>query len=107
MPNKKLKVKRIGQILDDLSEIQKFKTAIKGDWPLKDGDKVKLDIDTIKKHPEYQQRLPAYRRFCEENADKVFTVAFEEGLGKSVVSFVEDTTNPKWLFWIGDLKKAE
>lgn len=101
------KAKQIKKLLDDLSEVKKFKDIIEGDWPIKDGDKVRLNLDVIKKHPGYSQKLPAYRRFCEENAETVFTARYDKKLRQSVVSFEEDTTSPKWLFWIGDLEKVK
>lgn len=102
-PTKSAKVK---QLLDDISAVRKFKDAIEGDWPIKDGDKVQLNLDVIKRHQGYEKRLPAYRRFCEENAGKIFTVVYDTNLRQSVVYLAEDTTEPKWLFWIGDLKKV-
>lgn len=103
--NHKDKSIRIRKILDDMSTANKFKSIIEGDWPVKEGDKVRLNLDAIKSHPDYEQRLPEYRKFCEENVGKVFTAMFDEKLRKSVVCLAEDTTNPKWLFWIGDLEK--
>lgn len=100
------KAAHVKQLLDDMSAIKKFKEAIEGDWPIKEGDKVQLNLDAIKKHPGYEQRLPAYQKFCEENADKVFTVVYDKNSRNSVVSLAEDESKPKWLFWIGDLKKA-
>lgn len=92
-------------IIDNIRVANQFKAAIEGDWPLQDGDKVQLNLDVIKGHPDYQKRLPAYQKFCEENAGKTFTVAYDKRLRQSLVSLVEDTTEPKWLFWIGDLNK--
>lgn len=100
------KASRAKQLLDDLSTINKFKNIIEGDWPIKEGDKVRLNLEVIKKHPGYSQKLPTYRRFCEENADTVFTVEYDRKVHNGVVSLVEDTTSPKWLFWIGDLEKV-
>ena len=93
-------------VLNDIKMANQFKAAIEGAWPIKEGDKVKLNLDAIMKHPGYQQQLPAYRKFCEENTETVFTVAYDERLRQSIVCLVEDKTEPKWLFWIGDLTKV-
>ena len=71
-------------VLNDIKIANQFKAAIEGDWPIKEGDKVKLNLDAIMKHPGYQQQLPAYRKFCEENTETVFTVAYDERLRQSI-----------------------
>lgn len=96
----------IKQFLDDLSMANKFKGNIEGDWPIHDGDKVTLNLEEIRKHPGYERKLPAYRRFCEMNAGRVFTVCIDPNMRNSVVCLKEDQTKPKWLFWIGDLTKV-
>lgn len=100
------KFAQIKNLLNDMSAIQRYKDTIESDWPIKEGDKVRLDLEVIRKHPNYEQLLPAYRKFCEENAETVFTVSYDKSLKQSLVSLAEDTTEPKWLFWIGDLKKV-
>jgi len=102
-PSKSTQIKNL---LNDMSDIQRYKDVIEGDWSIKEGDKVRLNLEVIRKHPNYERMLPAYRNFCEENAETVFTVSYDKGLKQSLVCFAEDTAEPKWLFWIGDLKKV-
>lgn len=110
MPKKKVKhtpsAVRIKQILDDISTINKLKDIIEGDWPIKAGDKVQLNLSAIVNRPGYDKMLPAYRRFCEESEGKIFTAEYDKNVRQSMVCLAEDTTSPKWLFWIGDLVKV-
>lgn len=100
------KIAQTKQLISTMSEIQKYKDAIEGDWPLKAGDKVQLNLDAIVNRQGYTKTLPAYQKFCEENAGKTFTVEYDKNLRQSLVCLAEDTTKPKWLFWIGDLTKV-
>lgn len=75
--------------------------------PLTEGERVTLNYDAIVKSPTYAQRPEAYRAFVEENRDREFTVAYDEKhtSGRMVV-LAEDPTEPKWLWWSGDLTKT-
>lgn len=97
----------VHQVLQDFSTISKMKRAIEDGWQFEQGDKVRLDLEKIRKHPDYEQKLPAYRKFCEENAGRVFTVEYNGDMNPSVVYLAEDESKPKWLFWTGDLKAVE
>ena len=53
---------------------------------------------------------PNYRNFVESNKNSIFTVEFDpikkekDSFDKdTLVQFVEDTTDPKWLFFVWDL----
>lgn len=76
---------------------------------VQEGDKVKLDYDKISSSKRWEQHSSPYREFVEANKDKVFTVEPNDRDANwgSIFQFVEDTTNPKWLFWGGHLKKVE
>lgn len=100
------KAVEIRKIMEDLSTVHKIKEAIAGDWPFKQGDKVKLDMKKIKAEPDYDRKLPLYRQFCEKNAEQVFTVEYIDGMNPSVVCLAEDESTPKWFFWTGHLKAA-
>lgn len=102
-PSKKTLIK---QFLDDLSTANKFKDIIEGEWPIHDGDKVRINLEVIKGHPGYAKTLPAYKKFCETNAGRVFTAGIDPDMRRSIAYLKEDTTQPKWLFWIGDLEKV-
>lgn len=69
---------------------------------LKDGDKVKLNIKSIKSHPDYFLLSDEYKNFIDNNKDTIFTVNSEKNRLKSIVGLREE---PYWLFWVGDLKK--
>ena len=98
------KSKQVRQVLDDLNKVAKIKQMLDGDWPFQPGDKVKLNIEVITGDQEYGRKLPAYKAFCERNANRVFTIEYVEGMHPSVVCLAEDESDPKWLFWVGDLK---
>ena len=71
-----------------------------------DGDKVKLRYEQIAKRTDYASKTENYRRFISENRDKVFTVRrITPGKEHSLIELVEDTSEPKWLWWDGDLKR--
>ena len=46
-----------------------------------------------------------YKNFVETNKDNELTVQIDEKVHNmyKLVSLVEDTTEPKFLFWVGDL----
>ena len=94
----------VRSLIEDIKTIAEMRKALLSDWPFQPGDKVKLDTEKIMNDQEYKKQLPAYREFCEMNADRVFTVEYTEGMNPSVVCFAEDESHPKWLFWTGDLK---
>lgn len=98
------KAGEVRKIMEDLSAIQKVKKAMADDWPFQPGDKVKLDLEKIKEEKGYDQKLPAYKQFCEQNTERVFTVEYVDGMNPSVVCLAEDESTPKWLFWAGSLK---
>ena len=72
---------------------------------LLEGDKVKIVVDRIKKHQSWSTYQQGYRDFVEANDGVVMTVEYDKDHmdRPNLVSLVEDTTEPKWLFWDGDL----
>lgn len=67
---------------------------------LREGDKVKLNYQSILADPDYPRLVSARREFVEANQDKIFTVQFDEQKKTKpvVVCLSEDSTDPKW-FW--------
>lgn len=72
---------------------------------LPEGTKVKLNLKNMQSHPDYSRLTEKYRNWVESNADKIFSVKYDPKHLKnpSLVSLEEDATDPKWLFWTGDL----
>lgn len=70
------------------------------------GDKVRLKYDAITKSPDYDRRVENYKKFVEDNKDKVFTTESYNGYDK-LFCFVEDETEVKWVFHEYDLEKVE
>lgn len=75
---------------------------------LKPGDKVVLDVEKIKSDPDWNNFKPEYQEFVETHTDEVFTLSKEaKAQGPwAFVSFEEDTTDPKWLWFLGFVKKV-
>ena len=70
------------------------------------GDKVRLKYDAITQSPDYDKRVENYKKFIEDNKDKVFTTESYNGYDK-LFCFVEDETEVKWVFHEYDLEKVE
>lgn len=71
------------------------------------GDKVMFDLVKISKDPEYNHFKQEYKDFIINHAGDVFTLrkeAKQEG-PFALVSFIEDETEPRWMHYLGHLKK--
>lgn len=82
-----------------MENLPKFKEYLLPD------DKVMLNVEKIKSHPDYPKMRSAYREFIEANEDIVFTVEYDKDKQDkpNLICLNEDTSNPKILFWDGDL----
>lgn len=71
---------------------------------LPEKQKVKINYKRIASEKDYLKRQKKYRKFLEENKNKVFTVEYDRNHpdGK-MVCLEEDATEPKWLFTSYDL----
>ena len=92
----------IVSILDRLnafSDLPKYKEC------LLEGDFVKLNTKKIKSHPDYAKMRPVYKEFIESNDGVVFTVEYDKNKQDkpNLVCLKEDMSDPKFLFWDGDL----
>lgn len=72
----------------------------------KDGDKVTLNYKQITSRKDWKRKLPNYKNWVNENKDKVFTVQKEKKYTE-FVTLLEDNSEEKWMFWVGDLIKVE
>lgn len=73
---------------------------------LKEGDKVKLDVDYIKNSPAYRVGGNEKRnKFVDDNEGVVFTVIYDKRFtnNPSIVCLEEDTTDPRWLWTTKEL----
>lgn len=76
-----------------------------------EGEKVKIDYVRLISYPDWDTNYSEdYKRWITAHKDDVFTVEFDpikkEKNNKTInvlVQLKEDETNPKWLFWAGDL----
>lgn len=75
---------------------------------IKNGDKVRINTERIRNHPDYERMNPKYKQFLSDNEDKEFTATkIKNGFSRSFVEFEEDTTDPPWLWCMDDLIKVE
>ena len=86
-----------------------MKANYKNEFPnpfkfIKQGSKVKLNTKQIKSHPDHKKKTIIYRNWIDTHAKDIFTVEYDKNYNPLVrVCLNEDTTEPKWLFWVGDL----
>ena len=70
------------------------------------GDKVCLRYEKLIHEPGFEDRLPAYREFVKNHKTTVLTVEIPpEYEHRCLVTLAEDTHEPKWLWWEGDLRR--
>lgn len=73
------------------------------------GDKVKLNYSKIISDKDYGRLVPSRKKFVEENKDTIFIVEYDprHTNNPQVVCLVEDTNDPKWLWFVGQLSKVK
>ena len=79
------------------------------DLSIAEGTQVLLNIERIQKHPDYEVYAERYKEFLSNNVNTVFTVEYNNNdeINPLWVCLKEDTTIPKWLFYVGDLRRCE
>jgi hypothetical protein len=76
---------------------------------LSEGQKVKLNLESIMNHPDYKKNLDSnklnYHNFVESHKDTIFTVEYDPKYMTNpyLVCLKEDDNNPRWLFHKLDL----
>jgi len=91
------------QILKDIQKRQlEFENT---NYTILEGTKVKLNVKQIKSRPDYIRMRDTYKEFVESNVDNIFTVEYDEKKKDEpiLVCLMEDPSEVKWLFWVGDL----
>ena len=86
----------------DGNKLAAIMNAAEDNQLIKEGEKVKLDVNKITIRADWQKMNERYRTFVMDNTNTTFTVKYEEKYGDkpSLVTFAEDST---WLWWVGDL----
>ena len=72
------------------------------------GDKVMIDVEKVMQEPDWTHYKPEYKDFVKAHANEVYTLrkeARQQG-PFAFISFEEDTTDPRWLFYLGHVKKV-
>lgn len=75
---------------------------------LKEGDTVRLKYSQICNRKDWNNKSEKYKQFICDNKDSIFTVEADYSGRFPFPSFVclkEDETEPKWIFWEGDVEK--
>ncbi|MDD5022427.1 MAG: hypothetical protein PHR82_09925 [Endomicrobiaceae bacterium] len=70
---------------------------------LKEGDKVKLNISSIKRHPDYPKLTERYHNFIDSHADDIFTVKKDATRKDTSALVCLEEDEDGWLFWTGNL----
>ena len=81
------------------------KEYIKQKNSIPNGTQVKLNLSAIQKDPNYQRKSDKWKEWIEQHKEEIFTVEHDPKFGDQpkVVTLKEDTSDPKWLWFIGDL----
>jgi hypothetical protein len=88
----------------DKSKIAKLAAKLilaDGSLSIKDGDKVKLNINRLQSYKDYYKREDKYKTWIKEHHNDTFTVKM---LTNSKVRCAFEENNA-WTFWLGDLIK--
>lgn len=92
-------------------EIKRYDDMLKTASNFAEGDKVTINYDKITSETGYELRTENYRTFVENNKDTIFTIEYDKkfkGSGNQIlVTFAEDETKPKWLWYVDDLIKVD
>lgn len=72
-----------------------------------EGDKVRLNVERIRKHPDYGRLSSIYREFVESHVDDIFTVAYDARRKENPTEVCLKEDRAGWLFWTGDLVRAD
>lgn len=86
-------------------EFQKMIEETTDDMLIDAGSKVKIKCEQIMGRKDYPRMRSDYKQFIETNKETEFTVLIDEKIHNKykMVSLKEDTKDPRWLFWVGDL----
>lgn len=103
----KTKPKQLQQLIQDEYKREIIENRLNKEV-LVPGDKVMLDVVKITHDVDWPKFKPEYQQFVIDNADKVFTLRKEAKVQGpfAFVSFEEDTTDPRWLWFTGFVKKV-
>lgn len=103
-----IKLKERGFTDEDILYYINHKEPRKDIW---EGAKVRLDYRWMKFSPDWNRYNPKFVQWIEDHKDSVLTVEFDSVRREkmpnakfmTMVCFAEDDTEPKWLFYAGDL----
>lgn len=76
---------------------------------IQEGQRVKLDYDKIKSHPDYNRLQEPYKLYIEGNKDLILTVKFDDRYANHTIVALIDECGEKsiWRFVISDLIMIE
>jgi hypothetical protein len=98
-------LKKKGLSNEEIRKMIAYKELLQISPYLDEFSKVKLNLDVIRNHPDYDKLSEKYKAWTEAHKDEIFTLVYDEKHREkpSIVCLKEDTTDPKWLFFTGDL----
>ena len=103
----KTKPKELQALIDDTFPRELVESRL-GNEILAPGDRVMLDVKKIMEDPDWPKFHPEFKEFVISHANEVFTLRKEARPDGpfAYVSFEEDTTDPRWMFYLGHVKKV-
>ena len=102
--NEFVESKKTQQYKKYMAKIKSMRDYISGENDnaniLAEGTKVRLNYYSIVNEPVYKSKRKAYKKFVNENKDKIFTVEYDENYKDKpiLVSLKEDDGEVKWLW---------
>ena len=102
--NEFVESKKTQQYKKYMAKIKSMRDYISGENDnaniLAEGTKVRLNYYSIVNEPVYKSKRKAYKKFVNENKDKIFTVEYDEKYKDKpiLVSLKEDDGEVKWLW---------
>lgn len=72
-----------------------------------EGEKVTLDVEQIKAHPDFERKVEGYKNFVLSNEGKVFTVKYDKNHQKNPLLVVLEEDPIGWLWHESELKRVK
>lgn len=87
-------------------DLQKYVSDADDEDVFREGDLVRLNLERIQAHADYERLQELYKQFVNDNEDRIFKVHLlkDDGSFPAIVTFQEDDT---WHFWFGDLIRVK
>lgn len=94
-----------GKLMEELINMSKVKKVLDNWKPIAEGTKVKINVERIKTHPDYDRLTDKYKNWIGLHKNDIFTVEYDEKfkVDPTLLCLKEDENPAKWLFHESDL----